>query len=113
MAFSSTTIEPVAKTNPGQTVTHDATASLLSAIVLSVYAAQKGRKNFRKMKRHFMWTAFKLKLKSLFSKQAQISNRTLIYILIGVIALVLIFIAPLAALIVALTLLILILAGVI
>jgi hypothetical protein len=85
-----------------------------STTMLSVYAAQKGRKNFRKMKRHFMWTAFKLKLKSLFSsKQAQISNRTLIYILIGVIALVLIFIAPLAALIVALTLLILILAGVI
>lgn len=66
----------------------------------------------RKMKRRFMWTAFKLKMKSLFSKK-RISDRVLIYILLGVIALVLVFYYPLIALLVAVIALILILAGVI
>ena len=64
------------------------------------------------MKRRFMWTAFKLKMKSLFSKK-RISDRVLIYILLGVIALVLVFYYPLIALLVAVIALILILAGVI
>ena len=75
-------------------------------------AVQKSKKSMRKMKRRFMWTAFKLKMKSLFSKK-RISDRVLIYILLGVIALVLVFYYPLIALLVAVIALILILAGVI
>jgi hypothetical protein len=112
MAFSSTTIQPAAKSNPEHNLTNDPTASLLSALVLSVYAAQKSKKSFNKMKRQFLWTAFKLRLKSLFSKK-RVSDKVLIYILIGVVALILVFYAPLAALIIALVALILILAGVI
>ena len=66
----------------------------------------------RKMKRHMIWSALKLKAKSLFSKRV-VSDRVLIYILLGIIALVLVFYYPLVALIVALVALILILAHVI
>src|SRR5215208_3688643 len=112
MAFSSTTIQPVSKPVADKPVDNTTTASLLSMLVLSVYAAQKSKKSFRKMKRKFLWTALKLKMKSFFSKK-RVSDRILIYILLGVIALVLVFYYPLAALIVALIALILILAGVI
>ena len=60
------------------------------------------------MKRRLLWNALKLKFKSMFSKEA-ISDRVLIYILLGIVALVLVFYYPLIALIVALVLLILIL----
>ena len=66
----------------------------------------------RKMKRRLIWSALKMKVKSVFSGRA-ISDRVLIYILIGIIALVLVFYYPLIALLVALFALILILAGVI
>jgi hypothetical protein len=111
MAFS-TTIQP-AQQPAAQPANHAATASLLSMLVLSVYAVQKGNKNFRKLKRRFMWTAFKLKMKSLFSRKAPANDRVLIYILLGVVALVLVFYYPLIALLVAVAALVLILAGII
>lgn len=112
MAFSTTTIQPVSKPVAPKTSNEGIAASLLSMLVLSVYAAQKSRKAMRKMKRRFLWTAFKLKMKSLFSKK-RVSDRVLIYILLGVVALVLVFYYPLIALLVAVIALILILAGVI
>jgi len=112
MALTTTTIQPVSKPVSEKPVDNGTTASLLSLLVLSVIAAQKSRKSFNKMKRRFLWTALKLKVKSLFSKK-RVSDRVLIYILLGVIALVLVFYYPLAALLVALIALILILAGVI
>ena len=66
----------------------------------------------RKMRRQLILSALKLKVKSLFSKKT-VSDRVLIYILLGIIALVLVFYYPLVALIVALVALILILAHVI
>lgn len=113
MAFSTTTIQPVSQPVAEKPVDNGAAASLLSMLVLSVYAAQKSKKTMRKLKRQFLWTALKLKMKSLFSGKKRVSDRLLIYILLGVIALVLVFYYPLAALIVALIALILILAGVI
>ena len=85
MEFSST-IQPVQAPPAEKTTTdYSAAASVLSMLVLSVYAAQKSKKAMRKMKRKFMWTAFKLKLKSMFSKAKKApSDRTLLYILIGV-----------------------------
>src|SRR4051794_6973862 len=98
MAFTTTTIHTVSTPeSEQQPIDHTCAASLLSMLVLSVYAAQKSNKNFRKLKRRFMWTAFKLKMKSLFSKRASNDN-ILIYILIGVVALVLVFYYPLIAL---------------
>jgi hypothetical protein len=110
MAFTTTTIHTVSTPVAEQPVDHTGAASLLSMLVLSVYAAQKSNKNFRKLKRRFLWTAFKLKLKSLFSRKASNDN-ILIYILLGVVALVLVFYYPLIALLVAVIALILILTG--
>ncbi len=113
MSISSTTIQPVNTPTDNTVVSHDATAaSLLTMAVLSVYAAQKSKKSMRRMKRRFLWTALKLKMKSAFSKK-RVSDRVLIYILLGIIALVLVFYYPLIALLVAVIALILILAGVI
>jgi len=114
MAFSSTTVQPVAKPTNEQPVDNNnnaAAASLLSMLILSVYAAQKSKKNFRKLKRKFLWTAFKLKVKSLFSKKRASDRQLLLYILLGILALVLVFYYPIAALIVAIVGLILYLTG--
>lgn len=112
MAFSTTAIQPETPPVHQKPANSDVLSSLLGALMLSVYAAQKSKKAMRKMRRRMIWSALKLKMKSLFSKKA-VSDRVLIYILLGIIALVLVFYYPLVALIVALIALILILAHVI
>ena len=112
MAFSTTTIQPVSLSSETAVSNDVAAASLLSMLLLSLYAAQKSRKSMRKMKKRLMWTALKMKMQSLFSRK-RVSDRVLIYILLGVVALVLVFYYPLIALLVAVIALILILAGVI
>jgi hypothetical protein len=109
MALNTSTIQPQSSTpaNTNTPLANDATA-LLSMLVLSVYAANKSKRQFRKMKRKFLWTAFRLKMKSFFSRKA-ISNRTLIYILLAVVFLALLAINAWIALAVALIALILIL----
>jgi hypothetical protein len=114
MAFTSTTVQPVVNPNQEQPASNNfnnaAAASLLSMLVLSVYAAKKSKKEFRKLKRKFLWTAFKLKIKTMFSRRP--SDRQLVlYILLGILALVLVFYYPIAALIVAIVGLILYLTG--
>ena len=113
MAFSVTTLQPVSTPPPSATNNENtAAASLLSMLILSVYAANHSKKAVRKLRRRFLWTAFKLKVKSMFSRKKAVSDRQLIiYILIGILALVLVFYAPIAALIIALVALILILTG--
>jgi hypothetical protein len=112
MAFSTSTVQPASTPVSEKPSNNDALSSLLAALMLSVYAAHKSKKAMRKLRRQMVWSAFKMKLKSMFSGKA-ISNQTLIYILIGVVALILVFWAPILALIIALVALILILAGVI
>ena len=112
MAFSTTTVQPA--TNPAPANKSDnatIAASLLSMLLLGAYAANKSKKSLRKMKRHLMWSAFKMKLKSLFSKK-DVSDRTLLLILLAVICLALILIEPVVGLIVLLLILILYLLGV-
>jgi hypothetical protein len=109
MAFSTTVVQPVNQPVSEKSTNSDALSSLLAALMLSVYAAHKSKKAMRKMRRQLVWSALKMKMKSLFSKRA-ISDRTLLYILLGVVALVLVFYYPVIALIVALVLLILLLA---
>lgn len=113
MAYSSSTIQPVVTpTNeqPADNNNNAVAASLLGMLVLSVYAANKSKKEFRKLKRKFLWTAFKLKVKSMFSRRAS-DRQLLLYILLGILALVLVFYYPIAALIVAIVGLILYLTG--
>lgn len=112
MAFSTTAVQPVNQPVSEKPANNDALSSLLAALMLSVYAASKSKKAMRKIRRQMVWSALKMKIKSLFSKKA-ISDRVLIYILIGIVALILVFYYPLIALILALVALILILAGVI
>ena len=113
MAFISGTVKPVAQPTDVNQADQAAAASILSMLVLSVYAAKKGKKNFRRLKRQFLWTTFKLKTKAFFSRKKEVSDRTLIYILLGVVALVLVLTVPILALVLALVVLILILTGVI
>jgi len=112
MAFSTTAVHPATQPVTEKPANNDALSSLLGALMLSVYAAQKSKKAMRKLRRQLVWSALKMKMKSLFSKRA-VSNNTLIYILIGIVALILVFYAPILALVIALVALILILAGVI
>ena len=113
MTFSTTTIQPVPHAIAEKSFDQSATASFLSLLLITIYAARKNKKNFRSLKRNFLWTSFKLKMKSFLSGKRAVSDRTLIYILLAVIALVLVFTYPLLALIVAAVALILILTGVI
>jgi hypothetical protein len=109
MALSSTTIKPVEKTQePSNTISVDNTAPVLAALVLSVYAAQKSRKQLNKLKRQALVALFKHRVQqsfrnftSLFSKNApqSISNRTLLYILLGLAVLILLFVEPIAAIV--------------
>lgn len=113
MAFS-TTIQhvekpaPVSKTTPNS----DMADALLSMLMLSVYGAQMSRKTVRKLKRQFFFTSLKLKAKSLFQPR-NVSDRTLLYIIAGLAFIVLLIVSPIAALVLALLVLILILAGII
>ncbi len=113
MALSATSLHPIAKANPTTPIGNDVSSSLLSMLILTAFAAKKGTKSFNKMKRHLAWNLLKYKAQSLFSKKAQgVSDRTLLYILLGVLFLVLLAISPIAALVVAVIALILYLAGV-
>ena len=112
MAFT-TTIQQIEKPVPVNRPSNDITDALLSMIILSVYGAQMSKKSLRKLKRKLFWTSLKLKIKSFFKPRANISERTLIYILLGALFLILIIYSPIAAVVLIAVALILILAGVI
>jgi hypothetical protein len=109
MSLTSTTIKPVEKTQePSNSISVDNTAPVLAALVLSVYAAQKSRKQLNKLKRQALVTLFKHRVQqslhnftSLFSKKTpqSVSNRTLLYILLGLAVLILLFVEPIAAIV--------------
>lgn len=111
MAFS-TTIQPILKpeTLPANQPSSDISDALLSMILLSMYGAQMSKKTVRKLKRKFFFTSLKLKAKSLFSPRT-VTDRTLIYIILGVALLALLLINPVLVLALAVVVLILFLAG--
>ena len=114
MAFT-TTIQPT-NTPPApvkEPIANSALATLLAAVMLSVYAGHKSRKQLAKLKRKLTWMVLKQKLHNAFSKPADIDRKTLTIILLAVLVIALIFISPIAALVLAILGLILILAGVI
>lgn len=104
MAFSSTSIQPPPKTNPAPMHTEGA-ASLLAALVLGVLAAQQSKKQLRKLKRKAAVALLRYKVTESFSrikswltkKAPPISNTTLLYLLLGLLVLILIFVEPIVA----------------
>ncbi len=113
MAFS--TIQPAKDITPvtKEPMAGGEIASLMAAIMLSVYAGQKSRKQLRKLKRKLTWLVVRQKVKTLFTRPADLDRKTLTIILLAVLVLALVFISPIAALVLAILGLILILAGVI
>lgn len=110
MAFSTTAQQPVKPVST--TPSSELPDALLGMMILSVYGAHMSKKAVRKLKRKFFWTSLKLKAKSIFSKK-DVSDRTLIYILLGVALVALLIIDPILVLALAAVVLVLILAGVI
>lgn len=107
MAFNSISIQPQ-NDHPKENLispssTHSAAA--LMAMLLALYTAQQSKKQLRKLKRQLAFTYAKEtfrskvnKFKSLFSKKpAPTSEKTLLYILLGILVLILIFIDPIVA----------------
>jgi hypothetical protein len=102
MALSTTTLTTTAPANTTTSVSAPtgAAAPMLAALVLSVYAAQKGSKQLRKLKRKAAFTLLKLKLKQSFNnflgkrEVGGISTNTLLYILLGLLVLILLFTLP-------------------
>ncbi|HZF63195.1 MAG TPA: hypothetical protein VEZ55_01855 [Chitinophagaceae bacterium] len=115
MALPSSTIQTTATpaNQPKEAIGGEVVASVLSAVVLSIYAGQKSRKQLRKLKRKMTWLLIKEKMRNAFAKPADIDRKTLTIILLGVLVLALVFISPVAALVLAILGLILILAGVV
>jgi hypothetical protein len=100
MAFSSTTIQQPKEKTTTSFFKSDTASALLATLLLTMYAGHASAKQLRKLKRKFAWEAFKLKAKSFFKnpfKPASISDRTLIYILLGVLVIILLFVSPIAA----------------
>lgn len=112
MAFS-TSIKPVEKevTVPANKPSTDVSGAVLSMLLLSVYGAQMSKKTVRKLKRKFFWTSLKLKAKALLPQQ-RVSDRTLIYIILGAALVALLIIDPVLVLALAAVVAILFLAGV-
>jgi len=108
MAFSTTVATNVEPAQPSFIESNSGAASILAALMLTMYAAQKSKKQMRKLKRKAVVALMKYRLqmafnnfKSLFSKDAaaNISNRTLLYILLGLAILILLFISWPAAIV--------------
>jgi hypothetical protein len=111
MAFTSTAVQPQGNsTDNVNNSTPPNSAAALIAILLAMYAAQKSKKQLKKLRRKLAFTYMKEavrskvnKFKSLFSKKpAPTSERTLLYILLGLLVLILIFIEPVVAIVVLL-----------
>ena len=99
MAFSTTVVANSTPVQQAPVNDNSGMASLLTTLVLTMYAAQKSKKQMRKLKRQAFATLLKLKMQStfapltsLFSKKpaaSSISNTTLLYILVGLAILIL------------------------
>ena len=112
MAFSAS-IKPVEKIAPvpANKPATDVSDAVLSMLLLSMYGAQMSKKTVRKLKRKFFWTSLKLKAKALLPQQ-RVSDRTLIYIILGAALIALLIIDAVLVLALAAVVSILFLAGV-
>jgi hypothetical protein len=110
MAFS-TSVQPVQKpetTTPGNNITD----GLLTALLFAAYTGYMSKKAMRKLKRKLAWTALKMKVQNLFQPRTA-SDRTLLLVILLIVAVAIVLINPIAALVATLIVLLLYLAGVI
>jgi len=111
MALSSIAVQPQDNSTSifGNSTPANSAAGIM-AILIAMYAAQKSKKQLRKLRRRLAFTYMKEvvrnkanKFKSLFSKKpAPTSDRTLLYILLGLLVLILLFVEPVVAIVVLL-----------
>ena len=100
MAFTSSTVQPQQETPSNPLSNAAEPASMVAALLLSVYAAQKSRKQLRKLRRKAVLTFLKLRIKqsisNLFSRKKieGISTRTLLFILLALLVLILLLTLP-------------------
>jgi hypothetical protein len=104
MAMTTSTVQPVSAPQSKPSLGGDAAASILTALMLAAYAGVKSRKQLRRLKYKLAFLVYKQKfalmksrIASLFSKKpadGQISTRTLLLILVAVLALILLFLLP-------------------
>lgn len=112
MALSSTVLQPQQPVSaPVQPKPYNEAAALLSAVMLTVYAGAKSRKQLRRLQRKAAWLVVKQKVRSAFRRSELSERQTIIYILLGIAVLALLFAAPVAALVLAIIGLVLILTG--
>ena len=112
MALSSTAVHPQGNSIDifSNSAPSNSAAAAIMAILMAMYAAQKSKKQLRKLRRRLAFTYMKEairnkanKFKSLFSrKPAPTSEKTLLYILLGLLVLILIFVEPVVAIVVLL-----------
>ena len=108
MAFNSISIQPQndhpTENLTSPTSTHSAAA--LMAMLVALYTAQKSKKQLRKIKKQLVFTYAKEtfrnrvnRFKSLFSRKPAppTSEKTILYILLGLLVLILIFVDPVVA----------------
>jgi len=109
MAFStSTATTQPTPVQPSTTNDNSGIASLLATLLLTMYAAQKSKKQMRKLKRKAAFTLLKLKMQSAFApitslfsknKAQSISDRTLLYLLLALAIIILLFVSWPAAIV--------------
>ena len=100
MALTTTSVQPQQQQEHSTASTATNSAAALMGMLLALYVAKKGTREFRKLRRKLTFALLKNKLGSIFSRKGKraISTTTLLLILIGVLALALIFVEPLVGL---------------
>lgn len=100
MALTSISVHPQQQQEHPSASTATNSAAALMGLLLAMYVVHKSKKELRKLKRKLTFSLLKDKFRSLFSRKGkrEISTTTLLLILIGVLALALIFVEPIVGL---------------
>jgi hypothetical protein len=93
MIFTTVSVQVKQPSQHSSTHINNGDAALMG-MMLAVYLAGKSKKEIRKFKRKLTWSLIKAKFSSLFSRKKDLSNQTLLYILLGAVVLALIIIEP-------------------
>lgn len=100
MALNSISVHPQQQQEHPTASTVTNSAAALMGLLLAMYLGHKTTREFRKLKRKLTFAVLKNKFRSLFSRKGKrdISTTTLLLILVGVLALALIFVEPIVGL---------------
>jgi hypothetical protein len=98
MALTSISVQPQQQNDHSTASTVTNSAAALMGMLLALYVVRKSKKEFRKLRRKLTFALLKNKVRSLFHGKRDISTTTLLLILVGVLALALIFVEPIVGL---------------